>query len=532
MTLALARTGEAEPVSAAASAAGLLRPSSAQARAAVGRARPYLLAALAVAAMLLLAMALDRLVGLANVSLVLLLAVLASALTGGLGPALFASLLSVLVVNFFFLPPLYALTIAASENVVALVVFGVVAVITSQLAGVARRQLLDSRRQETATATRYRFSRRLAGVGTIEALVAATVEEVAAALEGRAVILLPEGGRLALRAAAPAGAAPDARALAPAEQAWRRGAASGAGSASDWRFVPLRFGPEVGVVGVAKEAATPLDEGARRVLDAMAEQASAAGERIALVREVEDARLEAERERLRGALLASVSHDLRTPLASIVGAISSLRSYGGAYSEEARDELMATVHEEAERLDRFVGNLLDMARLESGMLAPHGAAVDVPELVDTALRRAATVLAGRRVELDVAADLPMVEADYLLLEQCLVNILDNAAKYAPAGSTVSISVRAEGVRVAIEVLDEGPGIPAAALERVFDKFYRADARDRQRAGTGLGLAICRGFVEAMGGTIVARNRPDRTGAVLAIALRAAPRAPLEIGASA
>ena len=224
----------------------------------------------------------------------------------------------------------------------------------------------------------------------------------------------------------------------------------------------------------------------------------------------------AETERLRAALLTSISHDLRTPLASILGAASSLRSFADKYDPEQREELLATLQDEAERLNRFVGNLLDMTRLESGAIALRLDLFEVGEIVGAALERAGSVLARHRIEVPIAPDLPMVRLDAILFEQVLFNLLDNAAKYAPPGSRIDVRARRDGDVVAIEVIDEGPGIPADDLERVFDKFYRVQAQDRRRAGTGLGLAICRGFVEAQGGRIEAQNRADRSGAVLTV----------------
>ena len=248
-------------------------------------------------------------------------------------------------------------------------------------------------------------------------------------------------------------------------------------------------------------------------------------ERVTLAEDVDRARLAAETERLRSALLTSISHDLRTPLASILGSATSLNSYGPMLDEDGRRELTATIQEEAERLNRFIANLLDMTRLESGAIRPNSGPVDLAEVVGSALERAGKILAGHTVEVDLAADLPMLELDAVLFEQVLFNLLDNAAKYAPVGSRILVRAAAEDGRVRIEVMDEGDGIPPADVERIFDKFYRVHAQDRQRAGTGLGLAICRGFVEAMGGTIVAGNRNDRKGAVFTLLLPAAADLP-------
>jgi two-component system, OmpR family, sensor histidine kinase KdpD len=235
----------------------------------------------------------------------------------------------------------------------------------------------------------------------------------------------------------------------------------------------------------------------------------------------------AETERLRAALLTSISHDLRTPLASILGAVSTLRSFPQRYSASERDELLATLQEEAERLNRFVSNLLDMTRLESGAVELKLELIDVAEIVGSALQRAGNVLAGHHVEVELDSHLPMLRIDAVLFEQVLFNLLDNAAKYSPSGSRIDVRASRDGELIEIEVVDEGPGIPPADLERIFDKFYRVQAQDRRRAGTGLGLAICRGFVEALGGSIVARNRRDRSGAVLTIRMPVVPEVAVE-----
>ena len=223
-------------------------------------------------------------------------------------------------------------------------------------------------------------------------------------------------------------------------------------------------------------------------------------------------RLGAERERLRSAMLTSVSHDLRTPLASIIGALSSLTSYRERYDESTREELVGTALSEAQRLDRFVGNLLDMTRLDAGVIVPKREAVDVGDLVSTTLRRAGPLLGDRIIATSIEPDLPALSLDFVLAEQALFNILDNAAKYSLPGGRIEVEGRRVGRHVEIVVRDDGPGIDPAALDRLFDKFYRADDGDRRRAGTGLGLAIAKGFIEVQGGTITARNRQDRGGA--------------------
>jgi len=256
----------------------------------------------------------------------------------------------------------------------------------------------------------------------------------------------------------------------------------------------------------------------RRLLDALSDQAALAIERVHLVQDIDRAKLTAETERLRSALLTSISHDLRTPLASILGSATSLRAYHDGIDEKAQDELIATIQDESERLNRFINNLLDMTRLESGAIAVRAEATDLADVIGSALRRASKVLGAHHVKVDMTPDLPMPQLDAVLLEQVIFNLLDNAAKYAPPGSEISVRAWASGNLVRIEVRDEGEGIPPGDLERIFDKFYRVHAADYRRAGTGLGLAICRGFIEAMGGTITASNRSDRSGAIFTVTL--------------
>ena len=275
----------------------------------------------------------------------------------------------------------------------------------------------------------------------------------------------------------------------------------------------------IGVIGLDVDGTGPImTPESRRLLDALADQGALAIERVRLVEDLDRAERAAETDRLRQALLTSISHDLRTPLASVLGAASTLRDLDAALPVEAKADLLATIIEESERLNRFIANLLDMTRLEAGAVAPNLVLQDVGETIDTSLRRTDKVLAEHRIEIDVPANLPALRLDPVLFEQVLVNLLDNAAKYAPEGSTVRVSARQDGAQLHLQVLDEGEGLPDADVERVFDKFYRVRKGDRVRAGTGLGLAISRGFIEAMGGRITAANRPDRNGAVFTLTL--------------
>jgi two-component system sensor histidine kinase KdpD len=458
-----------------------------------------------------------------NVALVFLTAVLASSVTYGLWPSLAACVASALAYNFFFLPPYFTFTIADPENVVALFFFVLVAAIASNLTARVRAQGVVARERAKATEDLYLFARKLAGVFTLDDLLWATSYQIAQMLKLRVVILLPEGESIAVRAGYPPEDMLDDSDIAAAKWVWEHGTAAGRGSdtlpGAKWLFLPMRTGRgTVGVVGLDSEKAGPLlSPDQRRLFDALADQAALAIERVNLAQDIDRNRLNAETEKLRSALLTSISHDLRTPLASILGAASSLKTYGTTLDEAAKDELLGSILEEAERLNRFIANLLDMTRLESGAVAPRLELIDLGDVIGSALRRASKVLSRHEVRLELAADLPMLKLDPVLFEQAFFNLLDNAAKYSPPDSTVLVKAERAGSRIALSVEDSGKGIPVEDVERIFDKFYRVQASDNRRAGTGLGLAISRGFVEAMGGTVTAANRTGG-GAIFTIML--------------
>jgi two-component system sensor histidine kinase KdpD len=283
-------------------------------------------------------------------------------------------------------------------------------------------------------------------------------------------------------------------------------------------------GSVVGVLGVKLKGGEYSAPEQRRLLDAFASQTALAIERAHLAQAAAQARLAKATERLESALLNSVSHDLRTPLASITGALSSLREEGGRLPEAARRELLDTACEEAQRLNRFVGNLLDMTRLEAGALQVKAEPGDVQDLVGSALNALGPRLDQRRVDIDVPSGLPAVPLDLVLMAQALVNVLDNALKYSPPESPIEVRAGVHGDWLEISVADRGPGIPEEDLERVFDKFYRV-GRPEGASGTGLGLVISRGIVAAHGGRIRARNRPGGgTEVVVALPLKPIPEA--------
>jgi two-component system sensor histidine kinase KdpD len=467
---------------------------------------------------------LHQVLGLASVALAFLTAVLVSAVVHGLWPALFASFVSVLAYNFFFLPPLYTFTIADPENVVALFFFAITAVIASNLTARVRAQAITARQRARTTEELYQFSRKLAGAADLDGLLWATVHQIALMLKVRVVILLPEDGQMAVRAGFPPEDRLDAADLAAAKWSWEKNHAAGRGAdtlpGARRLFLPMQTGRgAVGVIGIDRDEPGPmLTPDQHRLLNALADQAALAIERVNLVEDVDRARLLAETDRLRAALLTSISHDLRTPLASILGSATSLASQDGALDAETRLDLTRNIQDESERLNRFIGNLLDMTRLESGPLRLRTSRVDLSDSIGSALRRARKVLVAHRTQVLLEPDLPMLDLDEVLFEQVLFNLLDNAGKYAPGGSLITMRAWRDGEWVCLQVLDEGPGIPAADLERVFEKFYRVGGADRRRVGTGLGLAICRGFVEAMHGSITATNRTDRSGAAFTIRL--------------
>lgn len=472
-----------------------------------------------------------------NVDLVFLTAIVCVAVYCGLYPSLFAVIVATLAYNFFFLPPLYTLTIADPHNVTALFFFTIVAVLVSNLTARVRSQARIAQARARTTEALYAFSRKLASCVGIDDVLWATAYQIASMLKVNVVLLLPEDGALAVRVGYPPEDELSGADLAAAEWTWTHNCPAGRGAdtlpGAPRYFAPMRTGRgPVGVVGLDSERPGPLlTPDQVRLFDALLDQGALAIERVNLVGDLEVARRVAETDKLRAALLTSISHDLRTPLASVLGAATTIRDLGPSLDGPSKDELVTTIVEEAERLNSFIANLLDMTRLEAGAIKPNIASVEPMEIVAAALRRAKRLLANFEVELDVEPGLPMLALDPVLFEQVLFNLLDNAAKYAPAGSAILIRMRRDGRFVMLQILDEGPGIPAGETERVFEKFYRARKGDSVRAGTGLGLAISRGFVEAMGGTVEAGNRRGLGGAVLTLRLPIAD-APASSGASA
>jgi two-component system, OmpR family, sensor histidine kinase KdpD len=485
---------------------------------------PYAVALAAVAVALVFGEIVWRWVGSVNIDLVFLTAIVAVAVRFGLWPSLLASVVSGLCYNFLFVGPHFRFTLTDPTKLSAFGFFTVVAIIVSNVAARGRTQAMAAMERARTTESLYAFSRKLAGAGTLDDVLWATAYQTALMLKVRVVLLLPENGTIAVKAGYPPEDILDSADIAAAKWAWENDRAAGRGSdtlpGAKRLFLPMHTGRgAIGVMGIDSDKPGPLlTPDQRRLVDALRDQGALAIERVRLVEEMDRVERVAETERLRSALLTSISHDLKTPLAAVLGAAGTLRDLTERLSAAEKADLLATVIDESERLNRFIANLLDMTKLESGAVRPNVALHDLGEIVGSALRRASRILSRHNVELELAPDLPMLEVDAVLFEQVLFNLLDNAAKYAPAETTIRIQGWRNGEAVCLRVLDEGSGIPAGDLEHIFDKFYRAQKADQVRAGTGLGLAISRGFVEAMHGTIVAQNRPDRTGAMFTISL--------------
>jgi len=439
------------------------------------------------------------------VSMLLFAAVLLSAVQGGFAASIFAALLAFLAYNFFFTEPYYTFAVKDWRDVLALLVFLAVAVTAGTLAGHMRDQGLAARTRLSALQTLFDFSRRLGGTADLNQVSHAIVLQVHRLTKKPAMLLRPEGGDLAIRYAWPPDEVLDGESWAAARWAHSRQEPAGKGARTSpsaaWYFLPLKTARgKVGVFGIAP-GSSALDPELAQTLDAFLDLSAIALERVMLVADATRAEALAETERLRSALLSSISHDLRTPLTAILGSVTALRTTPDAFDAAAREDLLATIQEEAERLDRFVRNLLDMTRLESGALDFKREWFGANDVVDAVARRFAKHVSAKRIVSIVRPDLPLLHADFVLLETTLFNLLDNAVKHAAGASNITLTALLAGQRLCFEIRDDGPGIAAADLPRLFDKFFRAQRGDNAVAGTGLGLAICKGLVEAMGGEI-------------------------------
>ncbi len=449
----------------------------------------------------------------------------------GRGPAILASILGVVTFDFFFVPPRYTFAVSDTEYVLTFTGLFTVGMVISYLAARLRLQAERAQQRANEAANLYELGRDLAVASEMETITQTVIKHITETFGREAAIFLPDGngradGRpnshptLQLVAHSPE-FVPDENETAVAVWAYEHGQPAGRGThtlpAAHSRYLPLKTARGVeGVLGVRPKVETAvLSPEQRRLLEAFAGLAALAVERAQLADQAEEARVQAETERMRSSLLSSVSHDLRTPLASITGALSSLSDDTSLLSEEAQQELVHTALEEAQRLNRLVGNLLDMTRLESGALKPTLKPADVQDLVGAALAQMSSQVHGRVLELHIPDNLPSVDIDFVLMVQALVNLIDNALKYSAATSPIEIRAFTAGEVVMIAVADRGPGIPESGLARIFDKFFRADPNGV--GGAGLGLAISKGIVEAHHGRIRAENRPGG-GAIFTVSL--------------
>jgi two-component system sensor histidine kinase KdpD len=463
----------------------------------------------AVAAITFVGLALYAALPLANLSMLYLVAVVVCGVISGRLSAVIAAAFSFLAYNFFFIEPVHTFTVASPHELFALVIFLAAAIFTGDLTGRIREQAERSRRQERATQALYDFSRKLSGAARLDTVLDATAAHLYAATGHGAAALTVEEGDLTLGAAWPPDLTLDATDMTAARWAHEKnepaGNATGTLPQAPWQFRPITQGRTVvGVMGLRLDDGPPLLPAEEQMVRGVLEQAAVAIDRARLVKENARTAALAESEKLHAALFASLSHDLKTPLATITGAATSLRELGEKMDGPTRIDLLTSIEEEAVRLGRFVSNLFDMTRIEAGTLKPRLGPVDVGDLVNDAVLRVRKLHAGHEFEISLATELPPVRADQHLLGQALFNLLDNACKYG-GDRPVTIFARPENGQIAIAVSDQGAGIPAKDLERVFEKFHRQSRGDGRAPGTGLGLSIARGFVEAMGGTFKAES---------------------------
>jgi two-component system sensor histidine kinase KdpD len=438
-----------------------------------------------------------------------LAAVVAGASLGGLRPALAVATTGFLAWDFFFIEPLYTFTIDNVHDTIALVLFLFVAALSGSLSSRVRAEARAAQARIEGLRRIATFSRKLGDAATEPELLAEIARQ-AAATAGQAVVLAAvDDDILVVRAAEPTTDPLDEGAWAAARWSWTRQEGAGQGTATlpsaTWRFLPLKtVRGRLGVLGV--RSAARLNEPQDQAISALADQAAVAWERVRLAGESARSAAMQETQQLRTALLASLGHDLRTPLTGIQGAASTLRSGWARLPEATRADLLESIEQDVGRMARFLANITELTRLETGQINPRLASVPLEQAVNAATSR----LAGAPfVVVNLPLPEPHVLADPALLEQVLVNILENAVKYSPSGSPIYVRGRVEGRDAILSVADEGVGIPPDDLPHVFDSFFRASRGDRVAPGTGLGLAIARGMVEAMGGRIEAHSpRPD------------------------
>ncbi|MEQ1612413.1 MAG: DUF4118 domain-containing protein, partial [Hyphomicrobiaceae bacterium] len=469
-------------------------------------------AALAVVALAtLIGVAVAHLLPQPSVPLVYLLFVVLTAISLGTWTGVTAAFLAFLAYNFFFIQPIYTFVIADPQELFALIVFFIVALLTGSLAGRMREVADASRRRANALLALNEFAALLSGARSQAAIMQALATQVATTVQGSTVVMTADGDDLAISAAVPSSTQLTTTDLQAASRARRSGSYVPA-AAPGWPGPTYEFRPlttDRGVIAVVgftpangQRAIARQDEG---TLQTILRHAAIAIERIRFEAEGAAARDEAEREQIRSALLSSLSHDLRTPLASILGAVTSLRLLGEGMTAETRADLLLAIEEETGRLSQFVVNLLDLTRLETEAPDLRRDWLDVADVAQVAAGRARHLFCGRDIVMTAEPAVPLVRGDAMLFEHVVINLIDNAVKYSGAATRILLSVKTVGNNLQLTVTDQGRGIPPDHIEAVFKKFYRVRAGDRDTQGTGLGLTICKRVVEQMGGTIHAES---------------------------
>ncbi|KOY00113.1 sensor histidine kinase [Pseudomonas nunensis] len=481
--------------------------------------------ALAVVATLLasaLAWAVASVLPLPNISLVFLAAVLLVAVRSSLGPALACAALSFLTYDFLFIPPNFSFSIQREEDVLTLLFFLLMAALTGNLAARQRRQLQALRDTQEETTELLDLSRKLTAATDRQAVVSAAAQHLNGWNDLQLCLLNRDGqGGWKVETGGPLEFSEAERAA--ADWAWQHDQPAGAGTGTlplgRWWWWPLSVedGP-LGLLGVCAKEGQTLSGQRRRLLTALSQPLAQALARAQLAEDLEAARLHGETEQLRSALLASVSHDLRTPLTSMRGSIDSLLALGEAIPLEDRRELLEGTRDEAERLDRYIQNLLDMTRLGHGALKLARDWVSPADIVGSSLNRLRAVLAPLQVSTEVPAELPLLYVHAALIEQALVNVMENAARFSPAHGRLQVRAGADDNELFFSVSDEGPGIPEEERSKIFDMFYTAARGDRGGQGTGLGLAICQGMVGAHGGRISVADGIEGRGTCITLHL--------------
>ncbi len=446
----------------------------------------------------------------ANLVMLYLASVVISAIFLGRGPSLLAAILGVLAFDFFLVPPYLTLAVSDTQYLITFGVLFIVSLVISSLTTQVREQAEAAVRRESQTSALYDLGRDLTSATDLDNVADIIISHIGQAFGRQVAIFLPENGHIHSVASSP-DYQPDENELAVAAWAFEHDQPAGRGTdtlpAASLRCQPLKTANGlVGVLGIhPKDAGSFLTPEQRQTLAAFANQAALAVERASLAEQAQQTELLQATEKLQTALLNSISHDLRTPLVAITGALSSLDEDDGALDESSRRALIENARGESDRLNRLVGNLLNMTRIESGAFKLHLDSEDIQDLVGSALEQLGPRIADRKIQVNIPADFPLVPMDFTLMTQVLVNVLENAVKYSPVDSTIGVSAELLNETVRLQIADRGVGIPSEDLTRVFDKFYRVQ-RPESVSGTGLGLSISKGIVEAHHGFIYARAR--------------------------